>query len=92
MTRYPTKFVALDPRSGARRRLPPGLPAGKGLGLGCEGDEPMSMGTGGGGGGIATAKGSHTLRGGEGEGGERAGDGAVRRWGGGRAMATALAV
>jgi len=42
------------------RGPPPGLPAGKGLGLGCEG--------------------------GEDEGGERAGDGAVRRWEGGRAM------
>ena len=40
------------------RGPPPGLPAGKGLGLGCEG--------------------------GEDEGGERAGDDAVRRWGGGR--------
>ena len=42
------------------RGPPPGLPAGKGLRLGCEG--------------------------GEGEGGERAGGGAVQPWGGGRAM------
>src|SRR4051812_18584075 len=87
MTQDPAQVVAEDLGSGARRRLPPGLPVGKGLGVGFRGDEPVSMGTGGGGGGSATAKGSHTLRGGEGEGGERAGDGAVRQWGGGRAMA-----
>ena len=92
MTGDPAQVVAEDPGSGARHRLSSGLPAGKGLGLGCEGDEPVSMGTGGGGGGSATAKGSYTLRGGENEGGERAGDGAVRQWGGGRAMATAPTV